>query len=427
MKRVLFIIFGILWISRFSLAQEPYNSCVDAQELCAGETFTASNIGANSTFCPNCEDDFNFCFEGENTIWFKIETKDSGDLTINFSNFEFENLPGQGNAFQTILIEASVPCVSSSYDTISDCITSMNSNTNLFVDSLDSNAVYYLIVNGEMGDSDNAEGTMDLEISGSAVDYNPYIFISTASSDICAGYPTEVIATIENCNASQPIDWFVNSQLVATTASNVLETTELEDGDTLTAQVFCEETCSGLLFSNEIVFSVTEFEVDAGPDFEIFQGESVQLLGSSEESTGEVLWEPPIAMSNPQSFTPSVTPDETTVYYLTVSDGNCTMVDFCVVTVRSDLVIPNTFTPNDDGANDTWEILGIDKYPDCFIQVFDRWGQLVFQTTGYPPSKYWNGTSKNGRPLAPSAYYYVIDLRDAEDTDPIKGHVSIVR
>ena len=428
MIRNVYILISMLTIVVFTArSQEVYNSCNNAQELCAGNPFTASNIGANSTFCPNCEDDFNFCFSGENTIWFTIETKDSGDLTIQFSNFEFENAPGQGNAFQAILMEASIPCVSSSYTPISDCIESMNTPTSIVVDSLDSNAVYYLIINGEMGDNSPAEGIVDISISGSAVDYNPYIYVSTPSTEICAGEPTSLIATIENCNVHQPILWYANGVLIGSTVSNVLEVTDLEDGAIVTAEVFCEETCSGVLISNELEFSVTSFDVDAGPDAEIFQGESVQLQGSSSLQDGDVLWDPTINISDPTSFTPTVSPEETTLYYLTVSDGTCTLVDFCTVTVKSDLVIPNTFTPNGDGVNDSWVILGIEKYPDCFVQIFDRWGQLVFQTTGYPPSQFWDGTSANGRDLAPSAYYYVINLRDPEFPDPLKGHVSIVR
>jgi gliding motility-associated-like protein len=98
------------------------------------------------------------------------------------------------------------------------------------------------------------------------------------------------------------------------------------------------------------------------------------------------------------------------------------------VRVISALEIPNTFSPNGDGVNDTWEIPGIELYPDCYIQVFDRWGQLVFQTNGYPASKRWDGTRNgNGRPLAPSSYYYVINLRTEDFPEPIKGFVSIVR
>ena len=72
---------------------------------------------------------------------------------------------------------------------------------------------------------------------------------------------------------------------------------------------------------------------------------------------------------------------------------------------------PNTFTPNGDGINDVWVIDNIENYPLAKIEIFDRWGQLVFRTIGYPPSKRWEGRNK-GKPLPSATYYFVIDLKD---------------
>jgi len=60
------------------------------------------------------------------------------------------------------------------------------------------------------------------------------------------------------------------------------------------------------------------------------------------------------------------------------------------------------------------------------VQVFNRWGQEVFKTTGYSLNKRWDGTNK-GKPLASSSYFYVIDLRVDEFPEPFKGYVSIIR
>ena len=174
--------------------------------------------------------------------------------------------------------------------------------------------------------------------------------------------------------------------------------------------------------SEGILITVTSFLVDAGPDFEIIAGESVQLQGATSET--DFFWTPAFNMNNPSILSPVVNPVQTITYYLTASNGDCSITDFCVVYVTSALEIPNTFTPNGDNVNDKWEILGIEKFPDAYVQVFDRWGQLVFQSNGYPSSKRWDGT-KNGRELAPSSYYYVID--DENFPDVLKGFVSIVR
>lgn len=71
----------------------------------------------------------------------------------------------------------------------------------------------------------------------------------------------------------------------------------------------------------------------------------------------------------------------------------------------SPITIPNVFTPNGDGINDRWNIAGLNVYPDCEVIIFDRYGQIVFQSKGYPNS--WDGTY-GGKPVPGGLYYYLI-------------------
>ena len=59
-------------------AQEPYNFCNQALELCPNNTYSVNNIDANIAFCPNCEDNFNYCFSTQNSIWFTFTTNIAG-------------------------------------------------------------------------------------------------------------------------------------------------------------------------------------------------------------------------------------------------------------------------------------------------------------------------------------------------------------
>jgi gliding motility-associated-like protein len=86
------------------------------------------------------------------------------------------------------------------------------------------------------------------------------------------------------------------------------------------------------------------------------------------------------------------------------------------------LFIPNTFSPNGDGTNDTWNIRHMDLYPDAVVRVFNKWGSPVFSSIGYPQA--WDG-SFNGKILEPATYYYFVDLENGEPV--YKGFLMIVR
>ena len=113
-------------------------------------------------------------------------------------------------------------------------------------------------------------------------------------------------------------------------------------------------------------------------------------------------------------------------YTVLITDFNgCQKLDSISVSFNGSdncLFIPTLFTPNGDGIHDTWLIDGLDLYPDILVQVFNRWGQLLFESKGY--SDPWDGTY-NGNELPIGVYYYVIDLNN--DTEPLNGPITIKR
>ena len=87
------------------------------------------------------------------------------------------------------------------------------------------------------------------------------------------------------------------------------------------------------------------------------------------------------------------------------------------------LGIPNYFTPNGDGFNETWNIKGVTSYynSNSLISIYDRYGKLIKQIS--PMENGWDGTY-NGVALASTDYWYVIKL---EDGRILKGHFSLKR
>ena len=121
---------------------------------------------------------------------------------------------------------------------------------------------------------------------------------------------------------------------------------------------------------------------------------------------------------NAQNITASVSG----TYELIVTDSNGCADSASIIITNSGvpcLQIGGVFTPNGDGSNDTWQIIGIENYPDATIEIFNRWGQQLFFSKGY--SVPWNGTYNN-ESLPTGDYFYIIDLGI---NDPIKGALTI--
>ncbi|MEO0507934.1 MAG: Calx-beta domain-containing protein [Bacteroidota bacterium] len=82
----------------------------------------------------------------------------------------------------------------------------------------------------------------------------------------------------------------------------------------------------------------------------------------------------------------------------------------------------NIFSPNGDGINDTLKLVQHEEFENNSLEVFDRYGNSVFQTNNYDST--WDGTGDDGQ-LPKGTYFYVLDLGD--DSEPQKGWIQIIR
>lgn len=136
------------------------------------------------------------------------------------------------------------------------------------------------------------------------------------------------------------------------------------------------------------------------------------------------------AVYDPGTGTVTYTPADDTcgadffIYQITDSRGVSSTARVDVTIVCDELLIFNGFSPNGDNVNDAWRILGIDDYPGNTVQVFNRWGNLVFEQTGYTNQNAWDGRW-NGKDLPDGTYYYLIDLGD--NKKPLSGYLQLMR
>lgn len=112
-------------------------------------------------------------------------------------------------------------------------------------------------------------------------------------------------------------------------------------------------------------------------------------------------------------------------YTISVVDANkCTyqVASIMLTDMAGDCIkIPNVFTPNGDGVNDTWIIENIEMFPDATVYVFNRWGQMLYKGTGNDEP--WDG-SYRGHYVPAGTYLYIVDLY--QKTEAYKGTVTII-
>lgn len=143
-------------------------------------------------------------------------------------------------------------------------------------------------------------------------------------------------------------------------------------------------------------------------------------------TTGEGLtykWSPTTGVSDATKRSPVFSPGVDTKYTLTVTtDKGCSSSAETTVLVLKTPVAPNTFTPNNDGINDTWDIKYLDAYPTSLVEVFNRYGAKVFSSNHYTVP--WDGKFK-GEVLPFGVYYYIIDTKSGRK--PITGSLTIIK
>lgn len=229
--------------------------------------------------------------------------------------------------------------------------------------------------------------------------------------------PGEVIQPITaQGTGNGAIDWYDDAALTNSIFSGPNFAPGTSSG---TDFFYVTETINGCVSPASSV-SVTVFNaasVDAGEDVEICWGDSVEL-----NATGGVIyeWNTDPTLSDSSIANPWASPDSTTTYpvLITNSDG-CSFLDSVTVTVVTDgdcnFYVYNAFSPNGDGANETWQIKGIESYPENKVTIYNRWGDQLIEFQNYDNlGVVWDGSAATEAALPTGTYFYVIELAGEE-------------
>ncbi len=291
------------------------------------------------------------------------------------------------------------------------------------------NIVYRVIGTSEYGCFDS------LNIKVSVLDTNRNTISN--DTDICYGTSAMLVATSHSVFSNLDIPtfkwfpvWGLSSPDSAATFAN--------PSSTVTYSVAIHENAcwDDTLSVTVRVQPYPSVFVTANATTNIVAGTPVQLTASATNTPIQLyLWTPGGTLTCDSCFNPVATPTVNTTYTVTVTSiYGCISTDTISLSLycdNSQVFIPNTFTPNGDGANDLFYVSGKGIKVITLMQVFNRWGQMVFEAHNIPPNAPgagWDGTFK-GLVLAPDVYVYIVKAQCdlGTTTYSYTGDVSIVK
>ncbi len=173
-------------------------------------------------------------------------------------------------------------------------------------------------------------------------------------------------------------------------------------------------------------------EINAFPDT-VFVNDGALAMLQVETITGTSVnytWFPPDDLSCPTcDVTLAFSVGEENVYYVTGEEHGCVSPPDSIIVImsESELIIPNAFTPNEDGLNDVFHILNPIFYPVFSFDIFNRWGQKVFSTNDILQG--WDGTL-DAKDQEIGMYVWMVTFEKANEpgkTYALRGTVTLLR
>ncbi|HBW86044.1 MAG TPA: hypothetical protein DEF82_04680 [Crocinitomicaceae bacterium] len=267
------------------------------------------------------------------------------------------------------------------------------------------------------------------KIDSIIVDFIGSSVVLEGNTELCLGENTVLIATNSNPNISFNYTWQPTSIIVGPLT---LDSVQINPPNS--QYVYLSASSSNGCIVNDSIFVNISFIdpslvlANASPNITTV-GSTVTLYGSP-SGLDSYLWSPANGLSDPTMQQTNAVVNQNTIYTLTVTDGACTRSDTTEVKIYEVICedpyvfIPNAFSPNGDNENDVLYVRGI-WIEKMIFRIFDRWGELVFESTDVANG--WDGTFR-GKKLEPDVYDFYLDVTCIGGLKSItKGNVTLMK
>ncbi|OWY22940.1 hypothetical protein C7N43_23115, partial [Sphingobacteriales bacterium UPWRP_1] len=253
--------------------------------------------------------------------------------------------------------------------------------------------------------------------SGINADAGPDINICEGNAAALSGLITSGIAASVNWAATPGSGDFSN----ATSLSGNF--TPLVTGS---VNLYLEVTddCGNTAIDSLMLTVQPQVVISVSGDATIAQGQTTQLIATG---ASNYTWQTSPTLSCTNCSNPIAAPDETTTYVVSSDDACSEAVSFTVIVTPAGekLLVPNAFSPNNDGENDVFNVFSSQLLNSFTLYIYNRWGNLVFETNN--PAEGWDGTY-NGKEQEIGVYVYAIKYSFADGFEQYKkGNITLVR
>ncbi len=313
----------------------------------------------------------------------------------------------------------------------------------LIIHPLTFSTVIYNLCEGEIATVDGFDYSSDTTFSSiytgvhgcdSTVTYTisvmPEITISSEDVEICEGEEVQLQAIVTGSDTAR-ITWFPTDGLSCIDCSDPVVSPQ--STITYTASTL---DCHGEIIETSITVTVVPLPgLTVSEDQELDLGQSTKLSATNEIPTIPISWYNGetgdlICMDCPMITVQPGSPGVYTYRAASVNSLGCGEEDTVTVTVVDPcevekIVASNAFTPNGDGFNDYFEIRNDGISNITRVEVYNRWGERVFETSN--SNDFWDGTFR-GEPVNPGVFMYTIQGVCQNDSDfLLSGNVTVIR
>jgi gliding motility-associated-like protein len=242
------------------------------------------------------------------------------------------------------------------------------------------------------------------------VDAPPTTASAGANQDLCAVATASLLAN--NLSVGTGVWSLVSgSGTIASDTSAGTAVSGLTTGQNIFMWTVTNGVCPSSTSTVSIQIDAMPTVANAGPDVLVYGPNTT--LAANIPVIGYGVWS---VVSGGGTFSSNLNPTAAisnlqfgeNVFMWTISNGACPATKDEVVITLHELIIPNGFSPNGDGTNDNFEIPGLTQYGNVKLDVFNRWGNLVFHTDDYKND--WGGKNNSGEILTDDTYFYTLEI-----------------